>query len=121
MKNMKTKENYSPRVDLLKKHLVEQAKEINMDCFISFNKTSEMLNNYVDNELRKHGINLTQVGILYNLILGDGTTTPTEVSSSILRSKHATTKAIDSLEKLGFTKSEKTELKHRSCSRRSNR
>ena len=103
-------ERYNNRMDSLNKRLRVQAKNIRIDNFFSFLYTADMVFNYIDNELRQTGLNRTQMAILSMLVLNGGTMTPTELSSKILRSKHATTKAVDSLEKLGLTKSEKTNL-----------
>ena len=102
--------NYDSRVNSLGKRLRVQAKNITIDNFFSFLYTADMVFNYIDNELRQAGLNRTQMAILNMLVLHGGTMIPTELSSRILRSKHATTKAIDSLEKLGLTKSEKANL-----------
>jgi DNA-binding MarR family transcriptional regulator len=39
-----------------------------------------------------------------------GTATPSELSNRVMRSKHATTKAVDTLDKLGLARSNKTDL-----------
>lgn len=96
------------RVGSLAKRLRVQANDLRVDNFLSFIYTSEIVNKYLDTELRKSGLNRTQMSILHILIVHGGTMTPTELSSRILRSKHATTKAVDSLEKLGLTKSART-------------
>ena len=48
------------------------------------------------------------MSILHILIVRGGTLTPTELSRRITRSKHATTRAVDSLEMLGLTRSTRT-------------
>lgn len=102
--------SYDSKVSSLGKRLRVQAKNIRIDNFFSFLYTADMVFNYIDNELRQAGLNRTQMAILNMLVLNGGTMIPTELSSRILRSKHATTKAIDSLEKLGLTKSVKANL-----------
>ena len=102
---------YNNRVDSLNKRLRVQAKNIRIDNFFSFLYTADMVFTYIDNELRQAGLNRTQMAILNMLVLHGGTMTPTELSRRVLRSKHATTKAVDSLEKLDLTKSEKANLK----------
>jgi MarR family 2-MHQ and catechol resistance regulon transcriptional repressor len=99
---------HSERLDLLAKRLRVQANDLKFDNFLSFIYTSEIVNRYLDNELKKFGINRTQMGILHILIARGGILTPTELSRRITRSKHATTKSIDSLEVLGLTKSART-------------
>ena len=102
---------YNNRVDSLNKRLRIQAKNIRMDNFFSFLYTADMVFTYIDNELREAGLNRTQMAILNMLVLHGGTMTPTELSKRVLRSKHSTTKAIDGLEKLELTRSEKNLLR----------
>jgi DNA-binding MarR family transcriptional regulator len=53
------------------------------------------------------------MSILHILIARGGVLTPTELSRRITRSKHATTKAVDSLEELRLTKSARTKSDRR--------
>jgi len=98
----------SQRLDSLAKRLRVQANDLRFDNFLSFIYTFEIVNKYLDNELRKSGLNRTQMSILHILIVRGGTLTPTELSRRITRSKHATTRAVDSLETLGLTRSAST-------------
>jgi DNA-binding MarR family transcriptional regulator len=107
VENETTKINYSKTLDLLKKHLSNELKNINLSNFLIFTHTADMLIDYMDSEFQKYGLNRTHVGILYSLILNDGISTPTELSNFILRSKNAVTIATDNLEKKGYVKSEK--------------
>jgi len=77
--------SHSERLDSLAKRLRVQANDLRFDNFLSFIYTSEIVNKYLDNEL----------------------------SRRITRSKHATTKAVDSLEMLGLTKSARTKRDRR--------
>ena len=104
---------HSERLDSLAKRLRVQANDLRFDNFLSFIYTSEIVNKYLDTELRKFGINRTQMSILHILIVRGGTLTPTDLSRRITRSKHATTKAVDSLEELGLTKSTSTKRDRR--------
>jgi len=104
---------HSERLDALAKRLRVQANDLRFDNFLSFIYTFEIVNKYLDNELRKSGLNRTQMSILHILIIRGGTLTPTELSYRITRSKHATTKAVDSLESLGLTRSSGTKQDRR--------
>lgn len=95
----------SQRLDSLARRLRVQANDLKFDNFLSFIYTFEIVNKYLDNELKKCGLNRTQMNILHILIARGGTLTPTELSRRITRSKHATTRAVDSLETLGLTRS----------------
>lgn len=99
---------HSERLDSLAKRLRVQANDLKFDNFLSFIYTFEIVNKYLDNELRKFGLNRTQMSILHILIARGGTLTPTDLSRRITRSKHATTRAVDSLETMGLTRSAKT-------------
>jgi DNA-binding MarR family transcriptional regulator len=109
----KQNQNADQRLASLQHSLRTQAEDERMDNFVSFIYTAEMISNFVDKELSKIGLNRTQMGILCTVVLCGGTITPTELSVNILRSKHATSRALDSLEKPGYISSEKTELKSR--------
>jgi DNA-binding MarR family transcriptional regulator len=101
------------RLDTLARRLRVQANNLKFDNFLSFIYTSEIVNRYLDIELRKFGLNRTQMSILHILIARGGVLTPTDLSRRITRSKHATTHAVDSLEKLGLTTSAKTKKDRR--------
>jgi DNA-binding MarR family transcriptional regulator len=105
--------SHSERLDSLAKRLRVQANDLRFDNFLSFVYTSEIVNRYLDTELRKVGLNRTQMSILHILVARGGILTPTDLSRRITRSKHATTKAVDSLEKLGLTRSAKTKSDRR--------
>ncbi len=105
--------SHSERLDSLAKRLRVQANDLRFDNFLSFIYTFEIVNKYLDNELREFGLNRTQMSILHILIARGGTLTPTELSRRITRSKHATTKAVDSLDMLGLTKSARTKRDRR--------
>ena len=96
---------HAKRLDSLARRLRIQANDLKFDNFLSFIYTFEIVNKYLDNELKKCGLNRTQMNILHILIARGGTLTPTELSRRITRSKHATTRAVDSLETLGLTRS----------------
>jgi DNA-binding MarR family transcriptional regulator len=107
---MENKEELKDRLDDLNIRVRAQEKDIAMDNFLFLINTCDMILNYLDYELRKLGLNRTQIGILTSLVLGDGTMMPTQLSRFVLRSKYATIKAIDSLEKLKLIKSERSKL-----------
>ncbi len=107
---MKNGNKLDERVDELSARLKAQQEDILMDNFLAFTYTADIVLNFVDKDLRNIGLNRTQMGIFISLALGGGTMTPTELSKSVLRSKYATIKAIDSLEKVNLVKSKKAGL-----------
>jgi DNA-binding MarR family transcriptional regulator len=103
-------EKLNERLDNLNIRLLAQRKDMATDNFLTFIYTCDLTLNYLDSELRKSGANRTQIGILSSLALAGGTKTPTQLSRDVLRSKYAVVKAIDSLERIKMTKSEKLKL-----------
>ncbi len=108
---MTNKEKLNGRLDILNTRLRAQVNDIAMDNFLQFLHTADMVFNYLDSELREVGLNRTQVSILVSLAVNGGTMLPTQLSQIVLRSKYATIKAIDGLEKLGMVTSERASLR----------
>jgi len=82
----------------------ERAAQLRELTFLSFTYTADVVNRYLEIELARYPIGRTGFSVLHNLILHGGTMTPTELSERIFRSKHAVTRVVDKLEKLGFAK-----------------
>ena len=82
----------------------DQAAQLRVQTFLSFVYTAEVVNRYLDIELARYPISQTGFSILHNLILHGGTMTPTNLSKRLFRSKHAVTRVVDTLERLGFVK-----------------
>jgi MarR family 2-MHQ and catechol resistance regulon transcriptional repressor len=82
----------------------EQAAQLRVLTFLSFIYTADVVNRYLDIEVARYPVGRTGFSILHNLVLHGGTMTPTKLSERIFRSKHAVTRVVDNLEKLGFVK-----------------
>lgn len=82
----------------------EQAAQLRILTFLSFIYTADVINRYLDIELARYPVGRTGFSVLHNLVLHGGTMTPTILSERIFRSKHAVTRVVDKLEKLGFVK-----------------
>ena len=82
----------------------EQAAQLRILTFLSFIYTADVVNRYLDIELARYPVGRTGFSVLHNLVLHGGTMTPTKLSDRIFRSKHAVTRVVDKLEKLGFVK-----------------
>jgi DNA-binding MarR family transcriptional regulator len=82
----------------------EQAAQLRVLTFLSFVYTADVVNRYLDMEVARYPVGRTGFSVLHNLILHGGTMTPTNLSERIFRSKHAVTRVVDNLEKLGFVK-----------------
>ena len=82
----------------------EQAAQLRVLTFLSFIYTADVVNRYLDIELARYPVGRTGFSVLHNLVLHGGTMIPTKLSERIFRSKHAVTRVVDKLEKLGFVK-----------------
>lgn len=98
--------SFEDRVEYLANDIRAQANDLRVDNFLSFIYTAEIVDKYVDSVLRKYGANRTWMNILHILITHGGTMTPTELSRRVFRSKHAITRAVDSLEQEGLVRRE---------------
>jgi DNA-binding MarR family transcriptional regulator len=99
-------QSFQDGIEDLANDLREQGADLRVDNFVSFIYTSDVMNRYLDRELRKHGYNRTLMNILHNLVTHDGTMTPTELGKRVYRSDHAMTRAIDILHKEGLVERE---------------
>jgi DNA-binding MarR family transcriptional regulator len=82
----------------------EQAAQLRVLTFLSFVYTADVVNRYLDIEIAEYPVGRTGFSILHNLVLHGGAMTPTNLSERVFRSKHAVTRVVDRLEKLGFVK-----------------
>ena len=70
-----------------------------VNTFLSLFYTADVVNKFLNDEVRKHGWSRTKLDVLNTLIRHGGTMTPTKLSDRVFRSKNTITKVIDSLEK----------------------
>jgi DNA-binding MarR family transcriptional regulator len=82
----------------------EQAAQLRVLNFLSFIQTADVVNRYLDIDVARYPVGRTGFSVLHNLVLHGGTMKPTNLSERIFRSKHAITRVVDNLEKLGFVK-----------------
>jgi len=82
----------------------EQAAQLRVLTLLSFIYTADVVNRYLDIEVARYPVSRTGFSILHNLVLHGGKMTPTNLSKRVFRSKHAVTRVVDNLEKLGFVK-----------------
>jgi len=97
---------FEHKIEDLASEIREQANRLSVDNFITFLHTADMVERYVDSDMRRIGINRTHFSLLNHLIVLGGRATPTELSKRVFRSKHAVTRAIDTLEKQGLVRRE---------------
>ncbi len=95
-------DNFTEKIEDLANEIREQVNRLSVDNFITFLHTADIMERYVDNEMQKVGINRTHLSLLNHLIVLGGKATPTELSKRVYRSKHAITRAVDTLEKEGL-------------------
>ena len=82
----------------------EQAAQLRDLTLLSFIYTSDVVNRYLDIEVARYPVGRTGFSVLHNLVLHGGTMTPTNLSKRVFRSKHAVTRVVDRLERLGLVK-----------------
>lgn len=100
-------------METLIKSLNNQHKDINIDASYHFLHVSSLFNIFLDAEFSKAGLNRTQIMILSFLLAKGGVMTPTEFQIVNFRSINAVSKSIDSLDKMGLTKSTRTKADRR--------
>ena len=98
--------DFEHKIEDLASEIREQANRLAVDNFITFLHTADIVERYVDNEMRRIGINRTHFSLLNHLIVLGGRATPTELSKRVFRSKHAITRAVDTLEEEGLVRRE---------------
>jgi DNA-binding MarR family transcriptional regulator len=71
------------------------------DAFLSLLRTSDMLNRYLELQLRKHNITPSCFGLMNAILSHEKGKTPSYISGWLFRSKHAVTSMIQALEAKG--------------------
>lgn len=87
---------------------------VRLDSLILLMYAAEMVNKYLDSQMKKYAQDQTRMNILYLLIANGGIMTPTNISERVYRSKHAITRAIDILETNNLVKREASRNDRRS-------
>jgi DNA-binding MarR family transcriptional regulator len=85
--------------------LVGQHKDLRVENSYDILRTAAMLNNYLNKGYRKIGMKQNQVILLSFLLANGGVMTPTELQNKVFRTNNAIGSSLDSLDKLGLTKS----------------
>jgi MarR family transcriptional regulator for hemolysin len=98
--------DFEHKIEDLAHEIKEQSNRISMDNFSTLVHVADILERFIDVQMRKVGINQTNYTLLNHLIVLGGRATPTELSKRVFRSKHAITRAVDTLEKEGLVKRE---------------
>jgi MarR family transcriptional regulator for hemolysin len=98
--------DFENKIEDLAHEIKEQSNRLSMDNFSTLVHVADILERFIDVQMRKVGINQTNYTLLNHLIVLGGRATPTELSKRVFRSKHAITRAVDTLEKEGLVKRE---------------
>ena len=98
--------DFEDKIEDLANEIREQVNSLSVDNFIAFLHTADIVERYVDIEMQNVGINRTHFSLLNHLIVLGGRATPTELSKRVFRSKHAITRAVDTLVKEGLVSRE---------------
>ena len=103
----------SEKLESLAENLRNQHQDLRVDNAFHFLRISRILDDYLNVEFRKTGLNRTQVIILHFLLANGGTMTPTEAKYIAFRSNNAISKSLDSLDKRGLTRSSRSKKDRR--------
>ena len=95
---MNSNQKDTQRIESLAKEIREISEVVRFDSLILLSYAAEVVNRYMDSQIKKHGHDQTRMNILYLLVGSGGSLTPTNISKRVNRSKHAITRAIDILE-----------------------
>jgi len=98
--------DFENKIEDLAHEIKEQSNRLSVDNFITLVHVADILERFIDGQMKKVGINLTNYTLLNHLIVLGGRATPTELSKRVFRSKHAITRAVDTLEKENLVKRE---------------
>ena len=79
-------------------------EQLKTDTFLQFVQTAVIINRYLDIHPARKSASRTAFNVLNALVLNGGTMNPTQISKQVLRSKHAVTRLVDTLEKKGLVK-----------------
>jgi MarR family 2-MHQ and catechol resistance regulon transcriptional repressor len=84
------------------------AKVVRTTDFLYLASFADMVNRFIDIIFRKDKINRLRLGAMNILIARGGSLMPSQLARLTFRSKHTITKVIDSLEKDGFVKRDRS-------------
>ncbi len=85
--------------------LRNQHKDLRVDNSYDLLRTAAMLNNFLNKGYRKLGMKQNQAILLSFMLANGGVMTPTELQNKVFRTNNAIGSSLDSLDKLGLTKS----------------
>ncbi|GLX69975.1 MarR family winged helix-turn-helix transcriptional regulator [Paenibacillus glycanilyticus] len=80
---------------------MDKEKEESLDLYIALARASQWVNAHADRDIRKHGLNRTEFGVL-ELLYHKGPQPLQQIGEKVLMSSGNITYVIDKLEKKGF-------------------
>ncbi|GKU77557.1 MarR family winged helix-turn-helix transcriptional regulator [Paenibacillus sp. L3-i20] len=81
--------------------MAEQTTNESLDLFIALSRASQWVNAHADRDIRKHGLNRTEFGVL-ELLYHKGSQPLQQIGGKVLMSSGNITYVIDKLEKKGL-------------------
>jgi DNA-binding MarR family transcriptional regulator len=96
--------SFQDSIESLATDIRNLADQLQTDTFLQFVQTAVIINRYLDTHPAGRSASRTAFNVLNALVLNGGSMTPTQISKQILRSKHAVTRLVDTLEKKGLVK-----------------
>lgn len=83
-------------------------------AIVSIIRTSDIVNRFLDIELRKWGSSPPRFSVMNALVAHGGTMHPSDISKWIFRAKHSVTSMLKALERIGYVERNPNEMDGRS-------
>jgi MarR family 2-MHQ and catechol resistance regulon transcriptional repressor len=78
-------------------------KDISLDLYIALNRASQWINSHADRDIKQHGLNRTEFGVL-ELLYHKGSQPLQQIGGKVLMSSGNITYVVDKLERKTFVK-----------------
>jgi MarR family 2-MHQ and catechol resistance regulon transcriptional repressor len=82
---------------------MDNQKDISLDLYIALNRASQWINSHADRDIKQHGLNRTEFGVL-ELLYHKGSQPLQQIGGKVLMSSGNITYVVDKLERKTFVK-----------------
>jgi MarR family 2-MHQ and catechol resistance regulon transcriptional repressor len=82
---------------------MDNQKDISLDLYIALNRASQWINSHADRDIKQHGLNRTEFGVL-ELLYHKGSQPLQQIGGKVLMSSGNITYVVDKLERKNFVK-----------------
>ncbi len=100
-------------LDALAEALEDQRNNIRIDTSFELLRAAGLMDRYLDLGFRKLQLKRNQVMVLSFILANGGTITPTELRNKVFRSDNAISMTLNTLDKIGLTRSSRTTVDRR--------